>query len=158
VSCHLENDKPWDEESFKELTFLKEEDELTYELYFKVGIEELNRTGFTLTKMKKLFFDNVVEQRNNDFSLMLDRILFEFPLNVRLDSTHIKQKLQNIYEENSYFKSYQKVHIAKAKDILEYFEGKYIEPKKPSSDGTYSTYYVLTGRKYNLSRDLKLIA
>src|SRR5690606_37572785 len=61
VSYHLGNEIPWSEESTKELTFLKEEDELTYELYFKVGLENLNKTGFTLRKMQKLYFDNVIE-------------------------------------------------------------------------------------------------
>lgn len=157
VYGYLNNNKPLDDDFQEDLNDLKKRDEFLFDLFSKADQQEIEDTDFILTKMKKLYFDKTLEERESNLSNMIDEILVEFKLNTRLYSKDIKAKLQKIYDKNSYSKNPSEPYRAKAGDILNYFEGKYIEPKKPSPKRGYETYYILTSKKYSFSKDLKLL-
>lgn len=154
---YIINDLPEDRYLLESLRELRKEDELTYELFFDCGIELLLTTEFVLKRMKRLYFESTIAKRKNDYANMFDEILLGFPLNTKQYSKDIKNTLQLIYDKYAYTKGYQQVHSAKASDILNYFEGKCKEPKRPDKKRNYETYYILTVKKHSVSDDLKII-
>jgi hypothetical protein len=150
---HIRNDS---NEFFERLTELRNKDQLTYEVFFEKGYDYLAQIDFSIPVMRDELFK--LKQRSNDnYMLMVDKILLSFPLNKALFSNKVKVDLQNIYNEFKFEKSFNKIHTAKASDILDYFDGKYIEPKKANQDGSFKTYYMLTGPKNKVSKDLQYL-
>lgn len=154
---YLINNRPIDEDYIEQLNELEKQDAFLVDLYLKVDAEEIEKTDLNLTKMKRLYFEKTLAERELNLSNIVEEILLEFKLDIRYYSKDVKAKLQKIYDKYSYCNKPSEAYKAKAGDILNYFEGKYIEPKKRCSKRGYETYYVLTSKKYSFSRDLKLL-
>ncbi|MDQ8005499.1 MAG: hypothetical protein REI64_11920 [Pedobacter sp.] len=150
--------KPFDNEFLDALELFKKEDELVYELFFMGMLENMQSIDFKIKELKQLYYSCIIEKRDNTYSDMIDYILTHFPLHVKIYSSDLKAQLQRIYDKFSYVKGYNEVVRAKANSILNYFEGKLIEPKRPDKTRGYETYYILGKPRYSLSNDLSLLA
>ena len=87
---------------------------------------------------------------------MIDKIITTFPLQVKLYSDDIKEKLQSIYTEFNYQKKPGVIYKAKGADITDYFECK-LHNGKQQIDGAYKSWYKLFSSKYKMSSDLQYL-
>ena len=156
-SDYIQNNKDLDTYYIETLEALKEKDILTVELYFLCGFDHLTEIRFNLSKMRKLYFELTIDKRTVPYANMVDEILIKFPLNTRIYSDDLKHSLQQIYNKHAYKRDYEKNHTAKAADILRYFDGALVVPKKPDVKRKYQTYYLLSRPKYQPSNDLRIL-
>ncbi|MBB2151711.1 hypothetical protein [Pedobacter gandavensis] len=154
---YIKNNKPLDADYHKTIEDLKEMDALTVELYYLCGFDHLTDIRFNLSKMRKLYFELTIGKRTVAYANMVDEILIKFVLNTRIYSDDLKRSLQEIYDKYAYERDYETNHKAKAVDILRYFKGTFIEPKKPDPKRKYQTYYILYEPKHRLSNDLRIL-
>lgn len=134
-----------------QLDMLKKIDPLTYKAYFDLGMEHLYHIKFN----KRLMIDDLfaTDQSKKNPLAMIDRIITSFPLNVPVFCDQAKDKLQKIYDDFDYQLKPGKEMVAKASDLVEYFECVRRNSKK-KVDNVYKSYYVLYRIKFKLSREM----
>lgn len=136
-----------------ELGRLKKADEFMFNAYFELGFEQLNKLYFSKTQITEAIF-NKKKNENKNCMLMIDEIIATFPLNVKLYSDDIKEKLQIIYTKYHYEKKPGTLYKAKGADIEQYFECK-LHNGKHKIEGSYKSWYRLHEAKYKISTDLQ---
>ena len=140
-----------------DLERLKDEDEFIFETYFVLGYEKLVELKFSKKQIGDAVF-LLKKQEDKNPMLMIDRILYAFPLhgNNKYYCDDVKRKLQDIYSEFNYEKKHGVLHKAKASDIEDYFKCK-LHNGKHKIDGVYRSWYRLFEANDKISNDLKYL-
>lgn len=157
IGFYEDANTPFDEDFFETMEEFKQKEGLVYELVLRDCFDKMVAIEFRVKELRELYFITTIDKRKNNYADMIDRILTSFYLNRRLYTSDIKQTLQAIYNEFEYIDGFNKMVKAKASQILNYFEGRLIEPSKPDKIRKYETYYILGSRKYSISSDLELL-
>ena len=138
-----------------ELQRLKSEDEFIFNAYFEIGFEKIHQLNYSKPFITDAIFQ-IKKDEGKNHMLMIDKIITTFPLQVKLYSDDIKEKLQSIYTEFNYQKKPGVIYKAKGADITDYFECK-LHNGKQQIDGAYKSWYKLFSSKYKMSSDLQYL-
>jgi len=157
IEFYIDTDTSFDEDFFEAMEEFRQMEELVYELVMKGCFNEIAAMEFRIKDLRELYFTVIINERKHNYADMIDRILTSFSLNRRYYTSDVKQKLQGIYNEFKHSDGFNKLVKAKASQILNYFEGRLIEPSRPDKVRKYETYYILGRPKYSLSSDLELL-